>query len=72
MNNDSLNVRIAFEIERKTVGSVEGWTDDELRAWCFNDPFGKKSFKRSLAVADHIVSLYEIKERRYDGFRGTS
>lgn len=69
-NNDTIDVRIAMEIERKTVGSAEHWTEDELRSWCFNDPFGKRSFKASLAIANHILSLYDVKERRYDGFKG--
>lgn len=63
MSNDSLSVQIAIEIERKTVGSAAYWTEEDLHAWCFNDPFGKKSFKESLAVANHIIKVFDVQQR---------
>jgi len=66
MDCTKLNVRIAIEIERKTVGSAPYWTEEQLRAWCFSDPFGKKSFSGSLEVANHLIDCFDIKEKSND------
>jgi hypothetical protein len=72
-DTDPLNVRIAIEIERKSIGSAEYWTEEELRAWCFSDPFGKKSFRGSLVIADHLIDKFDMKEREYDSiYAGTA
>lgn len=59
----SIREKIATEIERKSIGSAQDWTEEELHAWCYSDPFGKKSYNASLAIADHLLNIFEIKDR---------
>ena len=59
----SIREKIAEEIERKSVGSAQGWTEEDLHAWCHSDPFGKKSYNASLAIADHLLDIFEIKDK---------
>lgn len=62
--NLTLKEQLAVEIERKTNDAAEHWDDAELHAWCFDDQFGGKYFAKSLAVAEHLISKFDVKERR--------
>lgn len=59
----SIREKIATAIERKSIGSAEHWTEDEMYAWCHTDPFGKKSYIASLAIADHLLEAFEIRDK---------
>lgn len=61
----TLRERIAVELERKTVGSSVYWDEEQLHAWCFDDQFGAKYYAASLQVADHLLAVFDVKEK-YD------
>lgn len=61
--NLTLREKIALEIERQTNPSATDWDDDQLYQWCFDEQFGGKFFGENLALAEHLMARFSIKEK---------